>query len=107
MPELPALPPGFQLEQPAQQSQGLPPLPPGFRLEGQQQSEPEERGQLADIGAGAARGLGKGTASLFGIPADIFNVMDRGFQNGVLWAAQKSGLMSPEGAENYRQHAAA
>ena len=81
-------------------------FPPGGNYQHAPQPQ-EPRSPMADTAAGAARGVAKGTADVFGIPADIFHVMDRGFQNGVLWAAQKTGLMSPEGAENYRQHAAA
>lgn len=56
-----------------------------------------------DVAQGTGRGLIQGSGYVLGMPADLWHMMDRGYQWALTKGAEKLGLMSPEEGEELRQ----
>lgn len=57
----------------------------------------------SDIAKGAGRGLMEGAGSILGMPADMWHMLDRGYQWAMTKSAEKMGLLSPEQGAALRQ----
>lgn len=78
--------------------------PPGFSLMPSAQSTPAASPSTAvDIGRGAGRGLIEGSGSILGMPADMWHMLDRGYQWAMTKGAEKMGLLTPEQGAALRQ----
>lgn len=80
--------------------------PAGFKLmaPSHPQTEPQsERGYAADIAHGLGTGLIKGAGSVLGMPSDIWQMLDRGYQHLLTRGAVGMGLLTPEEGEKLRQ----
>lgn len=64
---------------------------------------PPPRSGAADIGHGIGMGLVKGAGSVLGLPSDLWQMMDRGYQNIMTRGAEKIGLLTPEQGAALRQ----
>lgn len=68
-----------------------------------QAEPPPERGYAADIAHGLGTGLIKGAGSVLGMPSDIWQMLDRGYQHLLTRGAVGMGLLTPEEGEKLRQ----
>jgi hypothetical protein len=64
---------------------------------------PVDQGQAQDIAQGTGRGLIQGAGYVLGMPADLWHMMDRGYQYALTEGASKLGIISPEDAEELRK----
>lgn len=101
----PTPPAGFKLDPPtpapehvASTDVGIAP-PPGFTLD----VPKPPASQAQDIVQGAGRGLIEGGGSILGMPADLWHMLDRGYQNALSRGAEKLGLLTPEQSAALRE----
>ena len=64
---------------------------------------PAQPSAAQDIAQGTGRGLIQGTGYVLGMPADLWHMLDRGYQWALTKGAEKMGLMSPEEGEALRE----
>lgn len=57
----------------------------------------------SDIVRGAGRGLIEGSGSILGMPADMWHMLDRGYQWAMTKGAEKMGILTPEQGAALRQ----
>lgn len=100
-------PSGFTLApSPASDTRDQPTPPSGFTLASDKSvadNEPHQRSYVADVGHSLGSGLVKGTGYVLGMPSDLWQMLDRGYQHLLTRGAVGMGLLTPEEGEQLRQ----
>lgn len=69
------------------------------------QGVPQPKSTASDVGHGIGMGLVKGAGTVLGMPSDLWQMLDKGWQWSLTKGAEKMGMITPEQGEAMRQPA--